>query len=141
MKRKWQYFIRSERGDGWLSILFIMLICCILGLTSVSVVQYVMIRSNLRTAANETLQIMKVDNGADSQTRTTFDALLRKMGMEPSKVSFTASPKTVQRGDVLDLTVVRDYNVFALKAIGVELTVPIQVHVSGLAHKFIRAGE
>ncbi|MDF9841933.1 MULTISPECIES: DUF4320 family protein [unclassified Paenibacillus] len=141
MRRRWQRFYRSERGDGIISIFFLLLIVLIISLITVSIIQYVMIRSNLRTAANEVLQVMKVENGADQATRTRFDGLLQSMGMNPAKVFFTATPKPVQRGDLLEVTAIREYNVFALKAVGVNYTVPIQVHVSGLAHKFYRTGE
>ncbi len=141
MRRRWQQFYRSERGDGIISIFFLLLIVLIISLITVSIIQYVMIRSNLRTAANEVLQVMKVENGADQATRARLDGLLQSMGMNPAKVSFTATPKPVQRGDLLEVTAIREYNVFALKAVGVNYTVPIQVHVSGLAHKFYRTGE
>ncbi|WP_342477442.1 DUF4320 family protein [Paenibacillus sp. FSL H7-0350] len=141
MSRRWKQFIRSERGDGIISVFFLMLIVLTIALITVSIVQYVMIRSNLRTAAGEVLQIMKVENGADHATRTRLDGLLQSMGMNPAMVSFSATPKPVQRGDLLEVTVVREYNVFALKAVGVYYTIPITVHVSGLAHKFFRTGD
>jgi transcriptional accessory protein Tex/SPT6 len=141
MSRKWKQFIRSERGDGIISVFFLMMIVLIITLITVTIVQYVMIRSNLRTAAGEVLQIMKVENGSDQATRTRFDGLLQNMGMNSIKVSFNATPKPVQRGDLLEVTVIREYNVFALKAVGVNYTVPITVHISGLAHKFYRMGE
>ncbi|BFH57560.1 hypothetical protein PMJ6TS7_75750 (plasmid) [Paenibacillus melissococcoides] len=107
-------------------------------LLSVSVYQGYVIRDNLKTASSEVLQVMKVENGADGNTRSRFDELLKKMGMDPSKVQFSATPKLVQRGDPLDVEASVDYNVFALKAIGVDYSIKIKVHVSGLAHKFIR---
>lgn len=141
MKRRLNTFRKSEKGDALIGVFFFLMITLIVALLAVTIVQYVMIRSNLRTASNEVLQVMKVENGADAITRQRFDGLLRSMEMDPGKVSFTATTKPVQRGDVLEVTAVREYEVFALKAVGVYYTVPIKVHVSGLAHKFYRTGD
>lgn len=138
MKQKLHALIKGQRGDGVISVLFIILIVLILSLIAVSIYQYSAIRGNLQTATNETLQIVKVENGADETTRAKFNGLLEKMGMDPSKVTFNATPKTVQRGDPVEVTASYDYNVFALKAIGVNFTVKIQVKSTGLAHKFVR---
>ncbi|BFH25972.1 hypothetical protein J6TS7_38230 [Paenibacillus dendritiformis] len=140
MMSKLRYMHQSEIGglDGVFSLLFGILIFCIFMLLSVSVYQGYVIRDNLKTASSEVLQVMKVENGADGNTRSRFDELLKKMGMDPSKVQFSATPKLVQRGDPLDVEASVDYNVFALKAIGVDYSIKIKVHVSGLAHKFIR---
>lgn len=124
-----------------ITIFFLLLIGSILGLCAASIVQYWSIRSDLKLAANETLTIVKMENGADSSTRQAFNTLLQKLGMDPSKVSFDATPKQVQRGELVEITVEREYNVFALKAIGVDYTIPVRVHVAGLAHTFYRMGE
>jgi hypothetical protein len=141
MKNRLQRFWKESSGNGIVSIPIGILIALILLLLAVSVTQYVILRSNIRTAANETLQIMKVENGADSGTRQRFDQLLKNMRIDPSKVTFEATPKTVQRGEVVEITATRDYHVFALKAIGVDYTATIKVHVSGLAHRYLREGE
>lgn len=140
LRDKLNQFIKSDEGDGFITFLFIALICMIFAVIAVNVIQYNMIKSNMKTAANETLQIMKVENGADITTKEKFDDLLRKMGSDPAAVTFTATPKQVQRGDFVEITATREYNVFALKAIGVNYNITITVHVSGLAHKFIRQG-
>jgi hypothetical protein len=141
MKNRLQRFWKESRGNGIVSIPIGILIALILLLLVVSVAEYVILRSNIRTAANETLQIVKLENGADSSTRQRFDQLLKKMSIDPSKVTFEATPKTVQRGEVVEITATREYNVFALKAIGVDYTVTIKVYVSGLAHRYLREGE
>lgn len=141
MKKRLQRFWKESKGNGVMSFLFIMLISLTLALLAVSITEYIILRSNLRTASNETLQVMKVENGADAGTRQRFNQLLKNMKLDPSKVTFEATPKTVQRGDVVEITASREYHVFALKAIGVDYTVTIKVHVSGLAHRYLREGE
>lgn len=138
MRSKTHAFIKGQRGDWVIALPFAILITLILMLVGASMFQADEIRKNLRTATSEVLQIMKVENGADDKTRAQFDDLLKRMGMDPNKVTFQATPKLVQRGDPLEVTASVDYNVFALKAIGVDYTVNISVKSTGLAHKFIR---
>lgn len=138
MRSKIHAFIKGQKGDWIIAIPIAILISLILMLLVVSIYQSYEIRSKLRTATNEVLQIVKVENGADSTTRAHFDDLLKRMGMDPNKVEFHATPKTVQRGDLVEVTASKDYNVFALKAIGVDYTIKITVTSTGLAHKFIR---
>lgn len=137
---KFRSLVRNEKGGvgNLYVLLFSILIFCIFMLLSVSVYQIYVKRDVIQTAANEVLQVMKVENGADSTTRSKFDDLLRKQGMDPSKVKFTATPKLVQRGDVLEIQASVDHNIFGLKAVGIDYTMKIKVHISGLAHKFIR---
>ena len=139
MKRL-HFFMRSERGDAFIGLLFAFLFMMIIALLAVSIIQHNLIKVNLKTAANETLQIMKVENGADVKTKQRFDELLRDMNMNPTKVSFSATPKTTQRGDKIEITAVQEIEVIGLKAIGIEYIFPVRVHVSGLAHKYIREG-
>lgn len=141
MKNKVILFLRSDKGDGIITFPFIIFISMILFAVSISIFEYTSIKGNLKTAANETLQIVKVENGADNNTKVMFNGLLTKMGLDSSKVTFYATPKGgVQRGDQVEVKASREYNVFALKAIGVDYSVTIEVQATGLAHKFIREG-
>ncbi|WP_213595219.1 DUF4320 family protein [Paenibacillus woosongensis] len=124
-----------------MGITFGILIALILLLIAVSVYEYRTLKSDIRTAANEVLQIMKVENGADSSTRRKFDDLLIAAGLDPSKVNFVATPKSVQRGDFLQVVATREYNIFALKSVGVDHSITMRVQVSGYAHKYIREGD
>lgn len=140
LRHKIHHFLKGEKGEGFIAFLFIALICMIFAVIAINVIQYNMIKTNMKTAANETLQLMKVENGADITTREKFNDLLEKMGSDPDVITFTATPKLVQRGDIVEITATREYNVWALKAIGINYNITIKVHVSGLAHKFIRQG-
>lgn len=142
MKVTCQSFYRGERGDGVIPFLFITLIALILMLISVSIYQAYTIRGNLQTACNETLQLMKVDNGADSKTKDRFDTLLTKMGMNPKQIDYDATPKgDLNRGDSVEISASTNYKVFALKAVGMNVEVPITAKAIGFAHKYIREGD
>ena len=60
------------------------------------------------------------------------------MKVDSSTVTFEATPKLVQRGELLEVKATKMYNVFALKMIGVHFEVKITAKATGLAHKFIR---
>ncbi|WP_268627006.1 DUF4320 family protein [Paenibacillus alvei] len=138
MKLKLHAFMKEEKGDWVVIVPFAILITLIFFLIAVTIYQRSAIQGNLQTAANEVIQDMKMQSGADSTTRAKFDDLLVRMGMDPNKVKFEATPQTVQRGGPLEVKASQDYNVFALKAIGVNYTVKITATATGLAHKFIR---
>lgn len=138
MKFKWRLFYKGEKGEGIVSFLFLVLISLILMLISVSIYQAYTIQGNLQTACTETLQLMKVENGSDAATKTKFDSLLTKLGMNPRHVTYEATNKTVQRGDPLEVQASTVYPIFALRAVGVNTTVTLSAKATGFAHKYIR---
>lgn len=79
MMSKFRSLVRNEKGGvgNLYVLLFSILIFCIFMLLSVSVYQIYAKRDVIQTAANEVLQIMKVENGADSTTRSKFDEIGR----------------------------------------------------------------
>lgn len=138
MKKAWKKFLKDEKGDGVFTFLIAILISMILMLIAVSIYQAYSINRYLDTAASETLTIMKFQNGADSNTEAQFKDLIKRSGLDPNKVSIYATPKTVQRGESIELKATYPYRVFALKAIGVDYEIQIQAKATGLAHKFVR---
>lgn len=131
-------FLKDQKGDGIITFLMLTLIALILMLLAVTVYEYMSISRSLDTATTEVLSIMKFENGADFTTKEKFNELLRKMNVDPSTVTFEATPKLVQRGELLEVKATKMYNVFALKMIGVDFEVKITAKATGLAHKFIR---
>ncbi|WP_348622606.1 DUF4320 family protein [Paenibacillus polymyxa] len=141
MRRKLASFIRGEKGSGGAIVgaSLIMYLIAIMVLTGVDTSVSYSIRDNIETAANESLQFMKMENGADSGTRVKFDELLRKLNVDPTQVTFTATPKLVQRGDMVEITATMQYERRSLKLLGMSnVTSTLKVHVAGYAHKYIR---
>ncbi|MNW65690.1 hypothetical protein D3C74_440940 [compost metagenome] len=123
-------------------VLFGLLMALILSVGAVDIYGYQMTKSNLKTTVNESLQVMKVENGAGENFRKRFDELLRLNGIDPARVKVQATPQMVQRGDLVEITAtIEDYYILILKAIKVPTKTQIRVHASGLAHKYIRGGE
>lgn len=138
LKKNTSKFLKDQKGDGIITFLMLTLIALILMLLSVTVYEYMSISRSLDTATTEVLSIMKFENGADFTTKEKFNELLTKMKVDPSTVTFEATPKLVQRGELLEVKATKMYNVFALKMIGVDFEVKITAKATGLAHKFIR---
>jgi len=140
MNKQWRTFYDSEKGEGFISFTFLIWISLLLMLLSVSIYQAYTLQGYLQTACTETLQLMKAENGADEKTKRKFDILLTKMGIPSRSVTYQATPKSaaLQRGDYIEITATKNYRVFALKAFGVEYTVPITAKATGFAHKYVR---
>ncbi|ARR10741.1 hypothetical protein AR543_p0133 (plasmid) [Paenibacillus bovis] len=131
-------FINDESGELITTFIISVFISLILLGCGVTGMQYSIIKSNLKNGANETLQVMKLENGADTKTHQIFNDFMRSYGMDPTKITFTATPKMVQRGDRVEITVSTPYKLWILKVLGYDQEVTITAQASGLAHKFIR---
>ncbi|WP_171718373.1 DUF4320 family protein [Paenibacillus phytohabitans] len=140
MRHKVEQLLRREDGDSHVSILIYSLIVIFFLFLGLSIWQYTEAKSTINSAANEVLQVMKVQNGANAQTRQQFNDLLVRSGMDPSTVTFQATPQTVQRGDLLEIKASKVVDIYAAKILGLTFTLPINVKVTGLAHKLIREG-
>ncbi|QDA30210.1 DUF4320 family protein [Paenibacillus polymyxa] len=140
INRRIKQFIVGKRGEFFFTFLFALFIGIIIALIGSSIIQHFFYKVNLKTATNEILQIVKVQNGADYHTRQQFNDLLVKLNIDPTKVTFYATPMRVQRGDPVQVTAEMQYQVFGLKLIGVDLSVPVRAQSDGLAHKYIREG-
>lgn len=144
LRKKIRWFIRGEKGDGGANLLgavFILYIVFLVWAAGMDMYTQNIIRGNLKNVANETLQMMKVENGADSGTRQKFNELLVDYGIDPSEVTFIATPKLVQRGGKVQITAIMQYERKSMLLLGApNVTVPIEVHASGLVHRYIRSG-
>ncbi len=99
---------------------------------------YFYLKNNLRQAVDETLTMMKAENGFDERTRGFFEQAARKLGLDPTRVGLQGTPKPVQRGDPVELSASTDYEIRGLRPLNKTLKVQITVHSVGLAHTKIR---
>lgn len=130
---------RNNKGISQALLIPITLaIFVLLAYVSVDVFGYFSVRNKLNTAVNEQLEIMKVENGYDSASRSQFDTFVTKLGIDPSKVTVRATSKTVQRGDPLSIEAEMDYETIALKPLGQSFSWRIVAKSNGLAHRLIR---
>lgn len=141
MKRFKNFFkklLGDQRGEAFLTLPYAIFLMIILLFVSIDGGGYMVTKWKLRTACSETLTLMKMENGFDLNIEAKFDEFLTKLGLNPSEVNVVATPKLVQRGDVINIKADYDYKLFCLKPLGQELTWPITVELSGLAQEFIR---
>ncbi|MDY7989823.1 DUF4320 family protein [Paenibacillus polymyxa] len=138
---KLKFPLRNQRGgiSGTVSIIFSLLVGCMLLYCSVDLYGYWSQRQKLVIGANELMEVMKAESGYSISNRRQFDNMLVTMGLDPSKVTISeATPKSVQRWDTLTLTVQMNYETIGLKPLGKSLNLPIHVSSDGLARTFIR---
>lgn len=131
--------LKNNRGAvGSIQTIFFIFVASVFLYIGIDVYGYVSLQQKLTLANNELLEIIKAENGYDASNRTQYDDLLRKIGIDPSKVTLTATPKLVQRGESVEIESSIVYECSGLKPLGQTVRVPITVKVNGLAHTFFR---
>ncbi|MNI99239.1 hypothetical protein D3C76_1722420 [compost metagenome] len=70
--------------------------------------------------------------------REQFDRLVQKSGIDPARVTLTATPKQVARGETVIIETGMEYECIGLKPLGKTVKLPIRVKANGLAHTFFR---
>ena len=95
----------------------------------------------MRNVCSETLALMKIENGYNSQIEQKFIGYLSQLKIDPARVSVTATPQKVQRGDILTIRATTPYVITSLRPFNKELSFDVTVEMSGMAQEFIRQGE
>ncbi|MDD4048610.1 MAG: hypothetical protein PHI90_07315, partial [Clostridia bacterium] len=96
-------------------------------------------KNNLKQAVDETIILMKADNGYDDTvTRQYFDNIVLKLGLDTTKITLSGTPKIVQRGELMELKASTAYEVKGLRPFNHNITLNIIVHSEGLAHAKVR---
>jgi len=133
-------FCRDQRGEGLISGFYIMFVLAIIMFAAVEIAAYGMSAWKLYGASGEVMEMMKAENGLDGKMEQRFNELLVALNLEDMGITLKGTPKTVQRGDMLELTAEGRYPVRSLRPLGRELSIPIRVRLHGLAHTYIRGG-
>ena len=130
----------TEKGSSWLSGLFTLLILTMVFLLGIEIACYFITYGKLRVAANETMALMKLENGFDSSIEQYFYDFLKIQGLDPlqAQVKVKGTPTRVQRGEILTLKTEMPYQFRALRPMGREYQLTLRVTVFGLAQEFIR---
>jgi len=135
--------LSNQRGESPLALPVIMLITVMVLYMGVDFLGIYSAHQKLRTAASETLTLMKMENGWDNDTHAFFNTVLLKTGLQPGEVTIDfCTPKQqappVQRGEPVTLEVSTMYHVRSLKPLDQNITVPVRVRLTGLAQEFVR---
>jgi len=135
--------LQDRKGEGTLTLPVLVLITAMVLYMGVDIIGIYSIGQKLRTAASETLTLMKIENGWDNNSRDFFNSLLSRAGLNPGSVTIDfATPKNrtppVQRGETVTLEVTAVYEVRSLKPLNRTIIVPVKVKLSGLAQEFVR---
>jgi len=120
------------------AIIYSLLLFMIFAVLYVDLYGYFYTKNNLKQAVDETLTLVKFENGFDAKTESYFYNIAAKLGLDAGKINLQGTPKTVQRGDPVELTASLEYQVKGLRPLNYPLTVQIAVRAHGLAHNKIR---
>ncbi|HHZ17573.1 MAG TPA: DUF4320 family protein [Peptococcaceae bacterium] len=135
----WDRLQADQRGlSETMVVVYSLFLFMIFAVLYVDLYGYFYTKNNLKQAVDETLTLMKLENGFDRQTETFFADIAQSLGIDASKVTLNGTPKTVQRGETVELTARYRYEVKGLKPFGRELQPEIEVRSEGLAHNKIR---
>lgn len=130
--------LHEEKGEGIISALYTMLLLTIIFFIGIDIFGYTGSVWKLRNACNETLTLMKIENGFDSATERAFYEFLQKQGLDISRVEVSGTGKLVQRGDLVTISATTPYVLRSLRPFDKELKFNIKVQMSGLAQDFVR---
>ena len=137
-KRALRSLLQEQAGEGLFTSLYVILILAVIMFAAVEVASYSMSAWKLYGAMGEIMEIMKSENGLDSAGERRFRELTVSLKLDDLGLSVSGTPKTAQRGDLLELRVTGRYKVRCLKPFGKELVAPINMKLNGLAHAYIR---
>ncbi len=141
MMNRLKVFKTSQRGDVAIALAIALSVYVLVTIISF-VVNFAMLadyKGNLNYAAKEMMGVMRESSGADMYTEQRFRDLVRKMGYNPDRITFTATPKPVQREGELEITYRSTYPIWAFKLVGVpEYNMEVKNTIPGVARKLIR---
>jgi hypothetical protein len=130
----------NQSGEGLISGLYVMLILAVILFAAVEIAAYSMSAWKLYGACGEIMEMMKGETGLDGSMEEKFQELLAALNLLDLDIHLEGTPKTVQRGDLLELKAWGRYPVRSLRPFGRELSVPFSLRLHGLAHTYIRRG-
>lgn len=131
--------LKDTRGESPLTFPIAALLVVMLLYTGVDILSYYSVHQKLRTAASETLTLMKMENGWDTTTDLFFHNMIQSVGLQSYEITTDeTTPKPVQRGDLVTISVRTEYEVKSLKPLNKTIKIPVQIELSGLAQDFIR---
>lgn len=137
--KKWLVPLRNNRGAvGSIPLMFFMLVAAIFLYLGIDLYGYIVQQQKLTVATNELLEVVKAENGYDSVNREQFNRLIQKSGIDPARVTLTATPKLVERGNTVEVEASMEYECIGLKPLGKTVKLPIRVKQDGLARTFFR---
>ncbi|MCL1804621.1 MAG: DUF4320 family protein [Clostridiales bacterium] len=131
-------FWRDSSGEGLISGLYVMFVLAIILFLAVEIASYGMSAWKLYGACSEIMEMMKADNGLDMIMEQRFRELVRTQRLEELDIRLEGTPQKRQRGDLLELKAGGRYPIRSLRPFGKEISIPIGLRLSGLAHAYIR---
>ncbi|MEL7622039.1 MAG: DUF4320 family protein [Clostridiales bacterium] len=130
----------NRSGEGLISGFYVMFVLAIILFVAVEIAAYSMSAWKLYGACGEIMEMMKGENGLDGDMERKFREMLVSLNLMDFDIRLEGTPKTVQRGELMELKAWGRYPIRSLRPFGKELTVPFSLRLQGLAHTYIRRG-
>ena len=121
-----------------ISGLYVMFVLAIVLFVGVEIASYSVSAWKLYGACSEVMEMMKAENGLDRTIEQRFYELVDALRLGELDIQLEGTPKTVQRGELLELSARGRYRIYSLRPFGQELSVPVSMQLHGLAHTYIR---
>ncbi|GGI97945.1 hypothetical protein [Paenibacillus hunanensis] len=143
IRHRFSFFFRQEQGvvADILGLIFFGYFAVV---TVAFIVNFLMAstyQGDLNYAAKQEMGTMSEQNGADAGSEQRFRNMIKVMGHDPNKVTFSATPQTVQRYDPLYIHYTSTYPLWAYKFLGMpNETLQIDETIPGVARKLLRGG-
>jgi hypothetical protein len=131
-------YINDQRGESIITLPIVIMFIIIVLYIGIDVIGAFTTYEKLQRATTETLTLMKMENGWDNNTEIYFNTMLSREGLSLSNVQITATPKQVQRGEIVTIQASTNYEVRSLRPLNRTISLPINIEISGLAQEFIR---
>ena len=131
-------FYHGQSGESLISGLYVMFVLAIVLFVAVEVASYSMSAWKLYGACGEIMDMMKSENGLDGAMEQRFRELVVALKLEDLQIRLEGTPKTVQRGDLLELRAYGRYPIHSLKPFGRDLSISVGLRMHGLAHAYVR---
>ena len=131
-------FCRDQSGEGLIGGLYTMFVLAIVLFLAVEIAAYGTSVWKLYGACAEIMEMMKAENGLDGVMQRRFAELAEALRLEDMNIRLEGTPRTVQRGDLLELRAQGRYPIRSMRPLGREFSVSIGLRLYGLAHQYIR---
>ncbi|GAC42084.1 DUF4320 family protein [Paenibacillus popilliae] len=131
--------IKNERGDILgLGTFLGLLVATIIIFAAIEFYGMIVTYDKLKLAGEDTLELMKAQNGFNGDLGNKFYNIVEKLGLDRTKVEVTGTIGPVQRGEIIELHASTPYSFIAFRPFGQELTSDIKINLSGLARTYLR---
>lgn len=130
--------IKNNKAEGIITGLYTLLVLSIILMIGIEILSFGMTGWKVYTAGSEIMELMKAENRLTASMKREFVSMTNELNLSYCNLSVSGTEKLMQRGDILNLYITGEYPINSLSVLGQNFYIPINVHITGLAHSYIR---